>query len=293
MLGVLAHISVYYIKTREELKMELIKKYPRTRHIEGSRIQTGDEDLDCIAFDAIKDSYVVLEEKVDGANCGISFDKNGNLLLQSRGHFLTGGFAEHQFDLLKAWAMCKKTSLYELLTSRYILYGEWLYAKHTCFYDKLPHYFLEFDIFDKGNNCFLSTKKRQELLKEYDFIHSVKILYEGVLKEKQQLISYLGNSYFKSEQSFSVLKEQCERLQLSYELVKQQTDDTLFMEGIYIKAEGYPDSDKEDIVLNRYKYVRPSFLTTILNSETHWANRPIVANQLKEGIDLFTSRRES
>ena len=44
------------------------------------------------------------------------------------------------------------------------MYGEWLYAKHTVYYDALPHYFLEFDIYDKEQAIFLSTKKRKELL---------------------------------------------------------------------------------------------------------------------------------
>jgi hypothetical protein len=37
------------------------------------------------------------------------------------------------------------------------MYGEWVYAKHTVFYDKLPHYFLEFDILETKTGAFLST----------------------------------------------------------------------------------------------------------------------------------------
>lgn len=42
-----------------------------------------------------------------------------------------------------------------------------------------------------------------------------------------------------------------------------------------------------DYVIDRLKYVRGSFLNTILDSESHWVNRPIVANVLAEGVDLF------
>ena len=55
-----------------------ILKYPRTRHIEGSRLQKGDEDLKQIPFSTIKNKYIVIDEKVDGANCAISFDNNGS-----------------------------------------------------------------------------------------------------------------------------------------------------------------------------------------------------------------------
>ena len=138
---------------------ELIK-YPRTPHLEGSRLQKGDEDLSQIPFSKIKGKYLVIEEKIDGANSAISFDDEGNLLLQSRGHYLTGGYRERHFNLLKQWASIHQEKLYQILTNRYIMYGEWLYAKHTVYYDCLPHYFLEFDIYDKEKQVFLSTKKR-------------------------------------------------------------------------------------------------------------------------------------
>ncbi len=74
--------------------MQQIFKYPRTQHIEGSRLQPGDEDLESVRFTDISDNHLVIEEKVDGANCGISFSYDGKLLLQSRGHYLTGGYRE-------------------------------------------------------------------------------------------------------------------------------------------------------------------------------------------------------
>ena len=86
--------------------METIYKYPRTRHLEGSRKQKGDE---------IKGKFLVLEEKIDGANCGISFDCDGRMYLQSRGHFLNGGYGERQFDLFKQWAGMYRAQLWELL----------------------------------------------------------------------------------------------------------------------------------------------------------------------------------
>lgn len=58
------------------------------------------------------------------------------------------------------------------------------------------------------------------------------------------------------------------------------------MEGLYIKVES------ENEVIDRFKYVRNSFLNTILDSETHWINRPIIPNKLKEGLDLFSLGEE-
>jgi hypothetical protein len=77
-----------------------IIKYPRTPHIEGSRLQSGDEDISQVPFSAIAGLHAVVEEKVDGANVGISFS-DGEMYLQSRGHFLRGGAKEKEYELFK------------------------------------------------------------------------------------------------------------------------------------------------------------------------------------------------
>src|SRR5512147_1209569 len=111
--------------------MYQIRKYPRTQHIEGSRLQPGDEDLEAVPFRDIAGRHLVVEEKIDGANCGISFSPGGELLLQSRGHYLTGGARERHYNLFKQWASTHAAAIYDRLGDRYVLYGEWLYAKHT------------------------------------------------------------------------------------------------------------------------------------------------------------------
>ena len=258
----------------------LMQKYPRTPHIEGSRQQPGDEDLDSIPFSAIANEYVVIEEKVDGANAAISFDTEGQLLLQSRGHYLTGGSRERHFNLFKQWAHSHYAALWDVLGDRYILYGEWLYAKHTVFYDKLPHYFLEYDLLDRTNGQFLSTAARRKLLKGLA-LASVPVLLEGKLQSHKQLVSLLQQSHFISSKHIDRLRELCVEQGLNADLAIQQTDRRALMEGLYIKVE------TPELTIARYKYVRADFLTTILQSETHWLNRPIIPNQLQAGVDMF------
>ncbi len=261
--------------------MEQILKYPRTRHLEGSREQLGDGDLTVVKLDEIKGSYLVLEEKVDGANCGISFGRDGKMFLQSRGHFLNGGYGERQFDLFKLWAGCFEDRLRCLLGDRYIMYGEWLYAKHAVFYDRLPHYFMEFDIFDKQRQRFFSTRKRREFLCDAPFIHSVRVLTEGYFETLGDIEKWIGSSLFISGEQEQNFRMQCEKSGTDYALAVRQTDLTGMMEGIYIKVED------GDYVTDRLKFVRGSFLNTILDSESHWVKRPIVANSLADGVDLF------
>lgn len=265
----------------KSIMMNQILKYPRTRHLEGSREQIGDEDLKCVDFGEIQGKYLVLEEKVDGANCGISFDPSGKMMLQSRGHYLNGGYGERQFDLFKLWAGCFEDRLCSLLEDRYILYGEWLYAKHTVFYDSLPHYFMEFDIFDREEGRFFSTRKRREFLAAAPFIRSVRVLAWGYYNSVQEIAAYIGRSAFVSEEKEQSFEAQCRKAGVKAEEARRQTDLSGIMEGIYIKAED------GDYVTDRLKYVRGSFLNTILNSESHWVKRPIVANCLADGADLF------
>ena len=258
-----------------------IRKYPRTPHLEGSRLQHGDHDLEAVPFARIRGRFVVVEEKVDGANCGISFDAGGRLLLQSRGHYLTGGPRERHFDLLKQWATCHQAALREVLGERYVMYGEWMYAKHTCFYDLLPHYFLEFDVLDQESGDFLSTARRRELLRGLP-VASVKVLWEGQPGSLTELTRWVGPSHFKSERWQEALAEQAWSSGVRPERASRETDGSSEMEGLYLKVE------EERQVVARLKYVRSSFLNAILDSGTHWLDRPIVPNLLAPGVDLWS-----
>lgn len=258
-----------------------IRKYPRTPHLEGSRLQQGDHDLEAVPFSQLRGRFVVVEEKVDGANCGISFDERGRLLLQSRGHFLTGGPRERHFDLLKQWATCHQAALHTVLGERYVMYGEWLYAKHTCFYDRLPHYFMEFDVLDQETGDFLSTERRRELLQGLPVV-PVRVLWEGRPTTLASITRWVGPSHFKSERWKEALAEQARSSGVTPEQASRETDAADEMEGLYLKVE------EEGRVVARLKYVRASFLNAILDSGSHWLERPIIANQLAPGVDLWS-----
>jgi hypothetical protein len=261
--------------------MNEIYKYPRTRHIEGSGIQKGDEDLDVIPLREFAGRFLVVEEKMDGANCAVSFDEAGRLQLQSRGHYLSGGERERQFHLFKTWAHRYTLELWETLSDRYVMYGEWLYARHTVFYTDLPHYFMEFDILDKVNGTFLSTARRQEFLRRLPFVVSVKVLYTGPVQSMQMLKDMVGPSHFIKQDQKQRLCELCAERGLDSARALKESDTSGLMEGLYIKVE------EEGIVKERYKYVRGGFLQAVFDSESHWMDRPILPNALAPGRTLF------
>jgi hypothetical protein len=257
-------------------------KYPRTPHLEGSRLQPGDEDAHSTPFAHLVGRYLVVEEKLDGANAGICFDETGRLLLQSRGHFLTGGEREKHFTLFKQWANVHVAALFKALGSRYVVYGEWLYAKHTIFYDQLPHYFLDFDVLDTYTGVFLSTDRRRELLAETPLVPAP-VLRRGSANALNDLLALIGPSLYKNPQWRERLTEIGTAHGVDFERVWNETDRSDLMEGLYIKVE------ENGAVVDRYKYVRASFLTAVLDSGTRWLKRPIVPNQLRPGVDLFGS----
>ena len=258
-------------------------KYPRTPHLEGSRLQPGDEDLSQIPFSEIKDRHIVVEEKCDGANSALSFSLDGELLLQSRGHYLTTGYRERHYNLMKEWASIHRDAFYAVLGARYIMYGEWMYAKHTVYYDALPHYFLEFDMWDRERRVFLDTPSRKKLLFGLPLV-SVPVLAEGEFSSREKLVSLLGRSNYITEKHIQSLISTSEKLGLDAERQCRETDASDLMEGLYIKVE------ENGTVTKRLKFVRPTFTQTVDISATHWLDRPIVPNGLSRPLEeLFSA----
>ena len=262
--------------------METILKYPRTPHLEGSRLQPGDEDLSQVPYADLAGKYIVVEEKLDGANSGIRFSPDeATLLLQSRGHYLMGGAREKHFALMKTWAAAHEEALFDLLGSRYQMYGEWMACKHTVFYDHLPHYFLEFDIFDLQQDCFLSTQARHDLIGNAPIL-PVPVLYEGLAPRRlEDLLAFIRPSLAKTPAWREALRTIAIHQGLDAERVLSETEGADLAEGLYIKVE------ENGKTVDRLKWVRAGFLQAISSSDSHWLSRPIIPNQLAEGVDLY------
>jgi hypothetical protein len=259
-----------------------VVKYPRTPHLAGSRLQPGDADLAQVPFAQIRGRHLVVEEKLDGANAAISFSAGGDLLLQSRGHYLGGGPRERQFAPFKAWAATVADRLRPVLGDGYVLYGEWLYAKHTVFYDALPHYFCEFDVLDRRTHMFLDTPGRRELLADLP-ITSVPVLRSGRFATEAELTSLVGPSVCRTSRWRETLARAAVEAGVDPARAEADSDRAEEMEGLYIKVE------QDGQTVERYKWVRASFLTAILDAGTHWADRPIVANRLADPGVMYAS----
>ncbi len=257
-------------------------KYPRTRHVEGSALQPGDRDLEQVPWASLHDRPLVIEEKVDGANAGVSFAADGGLRLQSRGHYLTGGGREKHFALFKTWAAGHRDALWRLLGRRYLMYGEWLYAKHTVFYDRLPHYFLEFDLLDFTTGEFLDTERRHALLTGSP-VTSVPVLRRGRGDALPPPAEMVAPSLYKSPDWKRRLRAEAERHRLDADRAVAETDPSDDAEGLYLKVE------EGGRVVERLKWVRHDFLGAVDASGSHWLARPILPNALRDGADVFAA----
>jgi len=235
-------------------------KYPRTPHLFGSKGTDDDKHLGEEESSRFinKDSLIV-EEKVDGTNVGLHFSE-GEMVLQCRGHLITEGM-HPQYDLFKQWAAVKRHTLEDRLKERFMLFGEWVYARHSVFYRKLSHYFFEFDIYDKQSKAFLDLKQRLSILQGTG-VETVPVVHQGRLA-KSQLASLIGASQFGSQFDNPLT---------------HQTDD--LMEGLYFRIES------EGVVTGRAKFVRPEFVEKIKQS-THWQHQAIVPNELADGVDIW------
>ena len=237
-------------------------KYPRTPHLFGSKGTDDDKHLnqnDSEKF--IADPSLIVEEKIDGTNVGIHFNSTGRMVLQCRGHEITEGM-HPQYDLFKQWTSVKRPTLESMLGDSFILYGEWLYAKHSVFYRGLPHYFFEFDIYDKQASCFLDLNERLNML-EGTGLHTVPILHRGPLNT-ERILALIGPSKFDSE----------------FENPLSGQNDNL-MEGLYLRTE------KNDRVTARAKIVRPEFVEKVKQSE-HWQHQAMIPNQLAPDANIWS-----
>ena len=238
-------------------------KYPRTAHLfDSGGTATTSDDLVLPDLNVVVNTFcdgtttVTIEEKVDGANLGISVDpQTRKIMVQNRSHYVSGNGGNHaQFNRLHEWTALHQKALYELLgKGNAILYGEWLVAKHSIPYNRLPGHFIAFDIYDRTMGKFYSRQRFHEAL-EGTGIPVVPVIYNGVFARteaknfRQRLIQMLDTrSAFR--------------------------DDDGPVEGIVLRVDSDPTIDGDNIswLQSRFKVVRPDFVRGCQGG--HWTRR--------------------
>ncbi|KAG2370836.1 hypothetical protein C9374_007145 [Naegleria lovaniensis] len=244
-----------------------IIKFPRTPHLFATNKDVSRDDLVLDERDVASSFYsvaqapfITLEEKIDGSNLGISLDvESYKLRCQNRSHYVTCQ-SHSQFKTLQSWLDEHSGELYALLSANnngYILYGEWVYAKHSILYDKLPDTFIAFDIYDKHAEKFVSVQKRNQLLN----------LHAPTLCVIEQIPNNNGAS---------LTKEYLMHLLNTYKSHYSSTDEPI--EGVYIRI------DEGDYLKKRAKVVRSDFIQAI---DTHWSTMELVKNRIDFSLKKY------
>ena len=229
---------------KEETNNDIIK-FPRTRHLANiGGASREDLLLDQTDINEFLNNEIYIEEKIDGANMGISIEPDTyKILFQNRSHYVTANYAA-QFKKLDVWRDAHQTELYDIIEpGRHILYGEWVYSKHSIHYTDLPGYFIAFDLFDKKTGKFSSREKLEKIL-EGTTIPQIRLIAKNKFKNMDQIIKLVNSesAYYKGK-----------------------------LEGVYVRI------CDENYTLKRAKIVRSDFIC----GDTHWSKNKCIENTIK------------
>jgi hypothetical protein len=215
---------------------------------------------------------VVIEEKLDDTQLGISYADSGELILQSRGGEID--LSSTEFGGLAWWYRARENAVFDRLGSRYILFGAWMRHAHTIFYDTLPDVFLEYDVYDREQEAFLDTSSRHALLDGLGICH-VPVLAMAPLRDAVAARSWILPSLYRSPRWEEVAATTAANRGLAHE--PSRFEGSRYGEGLYIKRE------EGGVVTGRYKFIRPEFLDHIRNRGQHWRSSPSIPNIIDFG----------
>jgi ATP-dependent RNA circularization protein (DNA/RNA ligase family) len=219
-------------------------RFPHTPHVAwlGPGEPRDDKLLSATESRQLLSGPLHVEEKLDGANVGLSVGVDGRLRAQNRGQYLEPPYSG-QFSRLAGWLAMREAALIQGLGDGLILFGEWCAAQHSTGYDGLPDWFLAFDVYQLDAGRFWSVERRDALCADLGLA----------------VVPSLGRGHT-SLKALSTLV---------------MTRSSCFgpgpVEGIITRR------DNGDWLMERAKLVRPGFAQAI---DTHWRHRSLSWNRL-------------
>ena len=223
--------------------MRALRKFPKTPHLLWLSPHPARDDK-VMALPEAEEflaTPVIVEEKLDGANLGVSFDDAGRLQAQNRGNFLEGCLSG-QWQGLRGWLTRHEAPLKDHLPADSILFGEWCYAQHSIGYTMLPDWFVGFDVFDAKIGRFWSTLRRDAFLTQVGLVPIHRISAGRFTVDEVRRMLSQSSAYYSGP-----------------------------VEGVYLRQED------EEWLIRRAKLVRPEFVQAI---GEHWSHGPLRPNQV-------------
>lgn len=184
-----------------------------------------------------------ITEKVDGSIIRSGLGSDGVPVVRGRRRLIPQDDTSKPYRGLWGWVWGNHAKLEALGGAVFV---EWLMARHTVPYDRLPDWGLVFDIYDTKRGTFLPWNQSRALVQRSG-LHSVPTLFEGRVKSPRELYR-LCATLANAKSHFS-------------------------------------DSPVEGVVVKNYarqifmKHVRREF-DIDLESSPHWLKQPLIANRL-------------
>jgi ATP-dependent RNA circularization protein (DNA/RNA ligase family) len=200
-------------------------RFPHTPHLDwlGEGTPRDNKVLSPSEIESLLSQSLIVEEKVDGANIGISLSVFGELQVQNRGQYLMEPF-DGQFEKLNTWLPPRYDHIFDALGADLILFGEWCAARHSIHYDRLPDWFLVFDIYDLQEKRFFSTQRRDDFARQLG-LHIMPQLDKGrftLSLLKEMLDAYPSQYYNGPMEGIVVRSEEGDWLNTRAKLVSAQ-----------------------------------------------------------------------
>ena len=202
----------------------------------------------CLSEDDVKNllhGHVTIEEKIDGGVIGITWDGSKPLVV-GKHSMVNYNINSKKFYGLTEWTY-KNYEKISNIPLGWIVYGEWMRASHNVFYNRLPDYFIGFDVWNGNDNKFLNVVDRSTFLDTIGF-EEFPLIYSGTDLGVEDIICITeGVGGVSNKSRFS---------------------DNETIEGVIIR--------NENGLIG--KYVRREFSESI---EEHWLKSLLIENKLR------------
>lgn len=220
----------------------MLKKYHRIYRMcpKGMDIPPKKKCLSSHEVQILLEGEVVIEEKIDGGIVGISWDHSAykHVAIGKHNPIPTNDNSKKFYGFNK-WIYDHYEKIM-LIPYGWTIYGEWMRACHNIAYDKLPDYFMGFDIWD--GRRYIDYSSKEVIFKQFGF-EMIPAIHVGKVNGLKDIIKMVKRSAYSSFEN---------------------------MEGIVIK-------NYEKSLMG--KFVTREF-DDKLELNDHWLERPLIENKL-------------
>ncbi len=177
----------------------MLQKYRRIYRIcpKGMNIPSKKKCLSANEVNQLINGDIVVEEKIDGGVCGISWDHyNFRHLAVGKHNAIATNDNSKRFYGFNKW-IYENYEKVQKIPQGWVIYGEWMRACHQIFYDELPDFFMAFDIWNGSR--YIDFENKEKLIEQFGF-KMIPAIYSGRIKDVKEIIDMIKKSKFSSNE---------------------------------------------------------------------------------------------